>query len=250
MKTIAIVQARMGATRLPGKVLMDVAGKPVLWHVVDRVSLARSLDGLVVATSDRPADTVVEEYCRGIGVDVFRGSEDDVLDRFYRCAKEHNAGHIVRVTADCPLHDPAVIDYVVGAYRQGGCDYATNAIEYTFPEGFDTEVFSMAALEKAWKEARLPSEREHVTPYIRKHCRVRSVAAPKPYPVYRCSLDRPEDLEFVRRVFAGIGRERFGVDDVVTFLQSHPDVLAINQGAIINEGYLKSLKEDEKFRGG
>jgi spore coat polysaccharide biosynthesis protein SpsF len=250
MKIVAIIQARMGATRLPGKVLMDVAGKPVLGHVINRVSLAKTVDQVVVATTDRPGDDAVARYCRDSGVSLFRGSEGDVLDRYYRCAKAHNADHIVRITADCPLHDPAVIDYVDDEYLKVGCDYATNAIEYTFPEGFDIEIFSMAALEKAWTEARLPSEREHVTPYIRKHCRVRNVRAPKPYPVYQCSIDRPADLEFVRRIYAGIGREMFGVDDVVAFLNDHPDVLAINQGAVINEGYLKSLKEDEQFTGG
>ncbi len=250
MKVVAIIQARMGATRLPGKVLMDVAGKPVLWHVIHRVSMAKTIDQVVVATTDRPGDDAVARYCKGTGVRLFRGSEADVLDRYYRCAKAHNADHIVRITADCPLHDPAVIDYVDHEYLGSGCDYATNAVEYTFPEGFDTEIFSMAALETAWAEARLPSEREHVTPYIRKHGRVRNVTAPKRYPVYRCSLDHPADLEFIRQVFAGIGREMFGVDDVVAFLKDHPAVLAINQGPVINEGYLKSLKDDEQFQGG
>jgi spore coat polysaccharide biosynthesis protein SpsF len=250
MTVVAIIQARMGATRLPGKVLMGVAGKPVLWHVVHRVSMAKTVDLVVVATTDRPGDDAVAQYCKSSGVSLFRGSESDVLDRYYRCAKAQNADHVVRITADCPLHDPAVIDYVNREYLRGGCDYATNAVEYTFPEGFDTEIFSMAALERAWTEARLPSEREHVTPYIRKHCRVRNVAAPKPYPVYQCSLDRPADLEFIRQVFAGIGRETFGVDDVVGYLEGHPEVLAINQRSVINEGYLKSLKEDEQFTGG
>lgn len=250
MKVIAIVQARMGATRLPGKVLMDVAGRPVLWHVINRVARANTIDQVVVATTDRPGDDIVARYCGSNGVAVFRGSESDVLDRYYRCAKAYGADHVVRITADCPLHDPAVIDYVDCEYLKGGCDYATNAMEYTFPEGFDTEIFSMAALENAWAKASLPSEREHVTPYVRKHCRVRDVKAPKPYPVYRCSLDHPADLKFIRRIYAGIGREMFGVDDVVKFLSDHPEILAINQDSVINEGYLKSLKEDEQFKGG
>ncbi len=243
----AIIQARMGSTRLPGKVMLNILGKPVLWHVVNRVSKARLIDGLIVATTVNSEDDILVEFCKSNGVLVFRGSEKDVLDRYYQCAKEYNIKDTVRITADCPLHDPNVIDKVIKEYLGGDCDYACNTIEYSFPDGFDVEIFSFTALEDAWKNAKLTSEREHVTPYIRKNekFRKKNVFSNKKYLLYRCSLDHPEDYEFIKRIYEGIGREMFYIDDVINYLRKHQELLKINQHIEINEGYLKSLKEDE-----
>jgi len=164
---IAIIQARMGSSRFPGKTLADLAGRPMLSRVVERVSQSRAIDKVVVATSIAVGDDPIAEFCAKEGVLCFRGSEDDVLDRFYRAAKEHGADVVVRITADCPLIDAAVIDRVVERFQSGDCDYASNVLHYTYPDGLDTEVFSMAALAEAWREAKKPSEREHVTPYLR-----------------------------------------------------------------------------------
>ena len=251
----AIIQARMGSTRLPKKVMLNILEKPVLWHVVNRVSKARLIDGLIVATTVNSEDDVIIEFCESKGVLVFRGSENDVLDRYYQCAKKYNVKDIVRITADCPLHDPNVIDLVIKEYLKDGYDYVTNTFEYTFPEGFDVEVFSFEALENAWKNAKLPSEREHVTSYIRnkEKFKKKNVYSNKKYPIYRGSLDHSEDYEFIKRIYEGIGREMFYIDDVVNYIKKHPELLKINQHIKINEGHLKSLKEDEMFlkqRGG
>lgn len=243
----AIIQARIGSTRLPRKVMLNILGKPVLWHVVNRVSKAELIDELIVATTVNSDDDMVVEFCKSNGILVFRGAENDVLDRYYQCAKAYHVKDIVRITADCPLHDPHVIDMVITEYLKGGYDYVCNTIEYTFPDGFDVEVFSFTALVDAWKHAKLPSEREHVTPYIRKSekFKKKNVFSVKRYPVYRCSLDHPEDYEFIKKIYEHIGREMFYIDDVMNYLMRNPELLRINQHIRINEGYLKSLREDE-----
>ena len=154
MKTAAIIQARMGSTRLPGKVLAEVVGQPMLFHVVNRARRARTLDGVIVATSDSQADDVVSQFCREVGVTCFRGSEADVLDRYYQAARHFDIATIVRLTADCPLLDPLVVDRVVQAFETGGCDFVSNTFERSFPDGLDTEVFSRDALERAGEEVR------------------------------------------------------------------------------------------------
>ncbi len=166
MKTVAIIQARMGSTRLPNKVLAEIAGRPMLWHVADRARRARSLDGVVVATSDSPADIAIVNFCVQNGVQCFRGSHDDVLDRYYQASKLFKADVIVRLTADCPLLDSRVVEKVIEEFFADNYDYVSNTLEPTFPAGLYTEVLRQEALEQAWRDARLKSEREHVTPYI------------------------------------------------------------------------------------
>jgi spore coat polysaccharide biosynthesis protein SpsF len=246
----AIIQARMGSTRLPKKVMLNILGKPVLWHVVNRVSKARLIDGVIVATTVNSEDGIIVEFCKSNNILVFRGSENDVLDRYYQCAKKYNIKDIVRITADCPLHDPNVIDMVINEYLKGDYDYVSNTIEYTFPDGLDVEVFSFEALEDTWKNAKLPSEREHVTSYIRKNekFKMKNVYSNKKYPIYRCSLDNPEDYEFIKRIYEDIGKDMFYIDDIINYLRGHQELLKINQHIKINEGYLKSLKEDEKLK--
>lgn len=169
MSVVAIIQARMSASRLPGKVLEDIGGKPMLVRVVERVKAAKAIDEIVVATSDQPADAAVEGLCKERGFRCFRGHETDVLDRFMKAAESAGAkagDTLVRITADCPLMDPEVIDKVVRA-KTPDVDYATNVLRYTYPDGLDVEVFSFESLARAWKEATDPVHREHVTPYIR-----------------------------------------------------------------------------------
>ena len=246
----AIIQARMGSTRLPKKVMLEVLGKPVLWHVVNRVSKAKLIDGLIIATTVNLEDDIIVKFCKNNDILVFRGSENDVLDRYYQCAKEYGIKDIVRITADCPLHDPNIIDMAIREYLKGKYDYVCNTIQYTFPDGFDVEVFSFGALEDAWKNAKLPSEREHVTPYIRKDekFKKKNIYSSRKYPIYRCSLDRPEDYEFIKGIYEGIGKDMFYIDDTINYLLAHPELLKINQHIKINEGYLKSLREDEKLK--
>lgn len=238
----------MGSSRLPGKVLLDLHGKPVLLHVVNRVLRSTQLDTIIVATTNNQEDDAIFHFCESEGVPVFRGSENDVLDRYYQCAKKFGIQDIVRVTADCPLHDPQIIDHVIMEYCKGGNDYVTNTLEYTYPDGFDVEVFSFEALESAWKSAELGSEREHVTPYIRNnpHFRKKNVIAQKKYPIYRFTLDNREDYQFISAIFSGIGSDTFGIDDVISYIDKNPSLLEINQHIGLNDGYLKSLIIDAK----
>lgn len=246
MKTVAIIQARMTSTRLPGKILEAVAGKPLLYHVVSRARQAHTLNLVAVATTDRPTDDQVAQYCDSAGISYFRGSEDDVLDRYYQAAKYFNADVIVRLTADCPLLDPAVIDKVVRAFHSGDYDYVSNTIEPTYPDGLDTEVFRYAGLEKAWKEATQASDREHVTPYIAEQHRLFKLANVRhdnDLSDLRWTVDWPQDLEFLRRVYDYLGPEpSFGMTELLALLNKHPELKEINAGVGRNEGYQKPAR--------
>jgi glutamate-1-semialdehyde 2,1-aminomutase/spore coat polysaccharide biosynthesis protein SpsF len=245
MTVVAIVQARMASARLPGKVLADVVGKPLLGRVVERVRRARTIDRVVVATSDSPSDDPVAEFCSRAGIDCFRGSEADVLDRFYQASRAYPASAYARITGDCPLHDPEVIDRVVNAFLDKGCDYAANVIRYTFPDGLDTEVFTATALERTWRSASLPAEREHVTPHMRQGNRFRIRSVENEIDLsgdHRWSVDHPGDLEFVRAVYAYLAdRPDFGLHDVLRLLEEKPGLRAIQERTVLNEGYYHSL---------
>jgi spore coat polysaccharide biosynthesis protein SpsF len=248
MRSTAIIQARMSSTRLPGKVMLDVAGKPLLQRVIGRAQRAQKLDQVIIATSEHEADEVIARFCRDIEVPCFRGSEDDVLDRYYRAAKHFKAESVVRLTADCPLLDPAVIDMVVDRFHEGGYDYLSNSLECTYPDGLDTEVFTMSTLDRAWREARLKSEREHVTAYIYKHPEIFRVGSVKnesaDYSAMRWTVDEPQDLEFVRAIYTHFDGCPPGLNGIVEWLEQHPELADINAGIGRNEGYQKSLQND------
>ncbi|HTM10432.1 MAG TPA: aminotransferase class III-fold pyridoxal phosphate-dependent enzyme [Verrucomicrobiae bacterium] len=246
-KIVAIVQARMGASRFPGKVLQQIEGRPMLWHVVDRVRRSTLVDHVIVATSDNSLDQPVAEFCTTAAIDCFRGSERDVLDRYYRAAKQCAADVVVRITADCPLIDPEIIDNVVKTYVEDGCDYATNTLGTSYPDGLDVEVFSFDALDKAWHDATLPADREHVTSYIINSGVFRLVDVPSGVDALgrlRWTVDHAIDLEFVRAVYARLWPSKghdFGYREVLRLLDEEPSLTAINLGAIRNEGYYRSL---------
>jgi len=247
---VAVIQARMGSSRLPGKSMAEIEGRPMLWHVVQRVKRASLVDRVVVATSTNPADDAIEKMCRESGVACHRGSEQDVLDRFYGAARAEKAAQIVRITADCPLIDPAVIDRVVRRFQRGDLDYASNAMVRSYPDGLDTEVFSFSALERAWHEAAKTSEREHVTPYLRSDkFRTGNVESDTPatYQHYRWTVDELEDLEFIRAVYQAMrGKESFGMNDVLSLLEQRPELEKMNAEIVSNRGYYKSLFEDAR----
>jgi len=255
MKTIAIIQARTGSTRLPGKVLLDVGGKTVLERVVQRVRAARGVEEVIVATTTERDDDRIATWCAVHGVACHRGSADDVLDRFHQAARAKSPDRIVRITADCPLMDPAVIDLVIAAHEQSRADYAANTIEPTFPDGLDVEVLSFGALERAWREARLASEREHVTPYLWKNpglFSLHSVKNTEDLSGKRWTLDEPEDYRFIRevyRILADAG-DIFGMDTVLAMLREHPQVERINARFRRNDGYEKSVRDDTAIPGG
>jgi spore coat polysaccharide biosynthesis protein SpsF len=255
LKIVAIVQARMGSSRLPGKVMADIAGKPMLVRVVDRVRRTTKVDLVVVATSSHQSDDVLASYCEKEGIPCFRGSEDDVLDRFYQAAKYFQADVIVRLSSDCPLHDPDVIDLTVKALLESGVDFVSGGLETTFPDGLDAAVFRMDTLEKTWREASLKSDREHVTTYIHKNAELfkrKTVRHSTDLSHHRWTVDEPRDLEFVRQVYDHLGSTHFGMKDILDLLDRFPELKAINTGISRNEGYSKSLKEDavKKRQGG
>jgi spore coat polysaccharide biosynthesis protein SpsF (cytidylyltransferase family) len=251
---MAIVQARMGSTRLPGKVLAEVFGAPMLSRLVERLRFARSLAGIVIATPEGPADGPVRALAVRLGVRVFVGSADDVLSRYAGAADRYEADPIVRITADCPLIDPTLVDQCVATFAATkGCDYCSLGGE--FPDGLDAEVFSAAALSLADSEAQLPSEREHVTPFIWKAPRELFHRAHVPFPERlghrRWTVDEPRDLEFVRAVYARLYRpgQIFGWQEVEALLQREPELARINGGIERNSGYRRSLERDQRTLG-
>lgn len=235
MKVVAIIQARMGSTRLPGKVLLDLAGEPMLARVVNRTRRARTLDEVVVATTVQPLDDAIVRLCAERRWLCFRGSEDDVLDRYYRAAVAYKADVIVRITSDCPLIEPEIVDQVVREFLnlQPEVDYACNVLpRRTFPRGLDTEVMRFDVLERAWREDRNPAWREHVTPYIWRNpelFRIHGITNEMDYSYMRWTVDTLEDLAFVRCIYEHFGHDRFSWREVLVVLDEHPEWLQINQ---------------------
>ena len=247
----AIVQARMGSTRLPGKPLADVAGKPMLARLVERARRIPGVERVIIATTEKPADEAILRFAEDHDLPAYAGREEDVLDRVYQAARRFGVSVVVRVTPDCPLLDPEVSGLVVARFveARGTVDYASNTQPPTFPDGLDTEVFSFEALERAWREATAPSEREHVTAYIWKHpelFRLVNVAREPDISGRRWTVDEPADLEFVRAVYNRLG-ETFGMDNVLELLRRHPDLETVNRGTARNAGYAKSVLADRVF---
>jgi spore coat polysaccharide biosynthesis protein SpsF len=234
MKTVAIIQARMGSSRLPGKVLEEIHGQPMIERVLTRLSQARTLDSIVLATTIEPQDDPVAEYCRSHGWNCFRGDHLDVLDRYYKAACEHHADVVVRITADCPLIDPGVIDRVVGEFeqQQPEIDYAANVLTpRTFPRGLDTEVFRFQSLERAWRDAADPACREHVTMYFYRNpdlFRLHGIVNETDESRWRWTVDTTEDLQLVRTIYSYFGERGFSWQDVLRVCAEHPEWSAIN----------------------
>jgi spore coat polysaccharide biosynthesis protein SpsF len=235
VKVVGIIQARMGSTRLPGKVLLDLAGEPMLARVVNRVRRAQTLDEVVVATTMQPADDAIVRLCAERGWPCFRGSEEDVLDRYYRAAVAHQTDIVVRITSDCPLIEPEIVDRVVREFLdlQPSVDYACNVLpQRTFPRGLDTEAMRFDVLEQVWREDLNPAWREHVTPYIHRNpdlFRIHGVVNEVDYSDMRWTVDTPEDLAFVRRIYDHFGHNRFSWREVLAVLAEHPEWLEINR---------------------
>lgn len=245
----AIIQARMGSTRLPGKSLAEIEGKPLLEHVMERVRASRTVQRIVLATTTEASDDVLADQSARLNVCVYRGAVNDVLDRYYRAAQQFQAGVVVRVTADDPFKDPEVIDHVVGRFfENASVDYASNTIEPTYPEGLDIEVFSFQALEQAWKEAVLNSDREHVTPYIWRQPQLFRILNVKHDPNLshlRWTLDYEADLHFARAVYARLYDGRvFLMKDILSLLEREPSLTSMNSGIPRNAGWLRSIEAD------
>jgi spore coat polysaccharide biosynthesis protein SpsF (cytidylyltransferase family) len=248
---VAIIQARLGSTRLPGKVLKQLKDKTILEHIISRVRRSQYIEKIIVATTVNPKDDKLVEFVSNIpNTEICRGSEDNVLERFCLCAKEFQADIIVRVTADDPLKDPSIIDEAISYILDNSdLDYCSNTIKPTYPEGLDIEVFRFEALEKAYNEASLLSEKEHVTPYIWKNkdiFNVKNFEYSEDLSSWRWTLDKPEDFEFISRIYDEFydDNPNFSYTTVIDFLKKNFHIQEINIETIRNEGYLKSIENE------
>ena len=248
---VAFLQARTDSTRLPNKVLKPILDKPMIIHQLERTARSSKIDKLILLTSDEPNDDKLANVVKEHGFNLFRGSKDNVLERFYLCAKSlklNNNDIIVRLTGDCPLHDSKIIDELIEAYQNSRVDYMANCIEPLYPDGLDVEVFSFRALQEAYHKASKSSQKEHATPYIRESSDFisKDLEGDKVYPQWRLTVDEPSDFEVVKKIYQYFNHNKFSFKEMVAFLEQHPEIIAINSTINRNEGYLKSLKEDLK----
>lgn len=246
----AFVQARYSSSRLPGKVLKTILGRPMLELQLERLRTSRLIEKVVVVTSTTPDDRKIVELCDRIGVDVFCGSLDNVLDRFYQAALKFRPDHIVRLTGDCPLLDVNVIDNMLRLYLDSHCDYGTNCMPVTYPDGLDAEVFTFEALDAAHREAFLPSHLEHISVFFEQapeRFKTVNQACHRDLSALRWTVDEAEDFEFVRRVFETLysAKPTFDMDDVLTLLEARPELALLNNRFSRNEGLVKSMEQDK-----
>jgi spore coat polysaccharide biosynthesis protein SpsF len=231
---VAILQARMSSSRLPGKVLKPLVGAPMILRQIERLRRADALDGIVVATSTEASDDVLCDACRAVGIEVTRGDLDDVLDRYRQAARAlGDPAHVVRLTADCPLADWTVVDACVALHLRAGADYTSNVVQRSFPKGLDVEVMTLTALDRAWREATDPYDREHVTPYIHRHPELFALAhltQAADQSAWRWTVDTPEDWAMVEAVYQALYRQDdlFTTDAVAKFLETHPQTARLN----------------------
>lgn len=232
---VAIIQARTGSTRLPGKVLLDIAGKPMLFRDIERIRRSKKIDQIVIATTVKPSDDGIVALCRQYGCDYFRGSENDVLDRYYQAARQFDAEAVVRITSDCPLIEPSIVDKVIDKFLllSPDADYVSNIFPLrTYPRGLDTEVMSFSTLERCWNEEKNPAYREHVTPYIHHNpekFRIEEVNNDDDLSSMRWTVDTHEDMAFVRRVYEYFGDNSFSWTNLLSLLRKQPELMEINK---------------------
>lgn len=248
MSILAIIQARASSTRLPNKVLLPLLDKPMLQHQIERVRRSTKIDTIVVATSTEISDDSIESLCKSINVPCYRGSLEDVLDRYYSAANNYSPEHVVRITGDCPVIDSEIIDQVVNQHLLSKADYTSNTIHPTYPDGLDVEVMKFNVLKEAWEKSELASEREHVTPYIKKkdnYVKI-NIENNKDLSHIRLTVDELVDYELVKFIYESIYLENnnFKLNDILILLENNLEKAKVNQGITRNEGYIKSLRED------
>ena len=251
MKNILIIsQARYASTRLPGKVLLTIRNKPLLWYLLKRLELVKTPNLIIIATSTSDSNKPLMDYLRELKINYYAGDEIDVLDRFYQTAKHYNGEIIVRITADCPLMDSTLIDRGLEIFLKNNFDYLSNVHPPTFPDGYDIEIFTFKALETSWKNAKLNSEREHVTPFIYNNpniFRIENFQNDKDLSNIRLTVDTKKDFILISKIIENFHDRwtKFDLKDVITFINQNPHLLKINAQYERNEGYFKSLKEDK-----
>jgi spore coat polysaccharide biosynthesis protein SpsF len=249
---MAFVQARMSSSRLPGKVLKPILGKPMLELEIERMQSCETVDRVVVVTSTHTDDQPIVDLCQRLNIGFFCGSMENVLDRFYQAANKFKPDHIVRITGDCPLIDPEVVDDMVRLYLELGSDYGTNCVPPTFPDGLDAEIFPFHALKLAHTEAFLPSHLEHISHFFEaqpERFKIANLSCKSDLSGLRWTVDEPEDFEFVKRVFENLypSHPLFGFEDILDFSGKNPDLVLLNKHFMRNEGLIKSKEEDMAF---
>ncbi len=253
MKIIAITQARVGSSRLPAKVLKTINGVSILEMHILRILKSKVIDKVIVATTEEPNVDEICKICDKLGVAYFKGSTNDVLDRYYQTALLEKPEYIVRLTSDCPLIDAELVDEVIKKTISEKADYGSNGFITLFPDGQDTEVFTFKALEKAWKEATLLSDREHVTPYIWRNSSLKggemfnsvNYGTNKDYSEVRMTLDEQVDLEVITKMIETLGMDASWIEYAELYLQSN-EIRNLNKSITRNEGYKKSLEKDKE----
>lgn len=249
LNVLAILQARTSSSRLPNKVLLPLHNAPMIIQQVKRLERSKLIDKLIVATSIDASDLKLVELLKHHGVDYYEGSLDNVLERFYQAAHLWKPEHIVRLTGDCPLTDPDIIDRVIEKHLQCNADYTSNVNPPTFPDGLDIEIMTFSALKHSWENAQLNSDKEHVTPYIKRHpelFKIENYEASMDYSHLRWTVDEPEDFEFVEAVYNELyyKNKDFNYHDILQLIKQNKQIEEINNKFARNEGYLKSLKKD------
>jgi len=246
-----IIQARMGSRRLSGKVLMNITNQEtILQHVIKQLRFCKTVDKIIVATTLNQEDDKICDVCSELSIECFRGNEENVLDRYYQCAKKFSLSNIIRIPADKPLIDPKIVDNIANTFNSGSYDYVTNFFPSTVPQGTEVEIISFNALEKAWKHAVLPSDKEHVTKYVYTHeneFKIFNVRNEKDFSKFRWAVDEIEDLNLVKEIIRRIKKTPIFTEDIIKLLDSEPQLRKINQSISNEEGYSRSLKNDENF---
>ena len=249
-----IIQARMSSTRLPGKVMIKIDREnTILDCVINQLQDSKEIKNIVIATTDQKEDDVIVEFIQKRRMKYFRGNKQDVLDRYYQCAKKFNFSEIIRITSDNPLIDYEMVDMVVKYFKSNNYDYIAtdlpvDTFHRTYPLGYAVEVFTFSALENAWKNAKLPSEREHVTPYFYKNkeiFRQTSIQNSEDLSRFRCTVDTKYDLELIQKIYLNIKKRPILLSDVIKLFKANPEFIKIN-AHVKADGYLRSLKEDKK----
>jgi len=252
MRVIAFLQARTDSTRLPNKVLKNIIGKPMIIHQLERTKRSNCIDEIILVTSKESSDDELVNIVTKEGYGIYRGSKDNVLERFYNCSVELDLDDndiIVRLTGDCPIHDADIIDELINAFKNSKVDYIANCVKPVYPDGLDAEVFTFKSLKQAYLDAKKLSEKEHVTPYIRDSglFKAENLKRKVIHPEWRLTVDEPNDFELISRIYNYFGNNIFSFNDVITYLEENPEILNINNSIKRNEGYKKSLREDKEI---
>ena len=243
-----MIQARTGSKRFPNKVLAKIEHQPMISHVINRLKRTKKIEQIILITTRKNEDKILLRIAKNNGIHSFAGDTFDVLNRHYQCALEFDADPIIRITGDCPLIDPSIVEKMLRKYETNDYDYVTNIFPPTFPDGLDTEIFSFRTLEKITNKAKLSSDREHVTPYIRNHSkkfRIFNYENDKDLSMLRWTVDEKKDLQLVRAIYAKMRpRLVFSMENIIKIISKNPEIMQINVGTARNEGYLESLKKD------